>query len=783
MKIKRDNFKNSTDYQGRTGKATVNLDKLSLVMENMIRSYNHAELAVLREWISNAYDAHVAAGCNLPIRVTLPTALNPILIVSDSGLGMSSDFVENFYLDLGSSTKDDEDKEIGGFGQGGKSALAIAAQYTMTTIHEGLKNVYIFERSPEGGIDWKNPISNEPTDEPSGTTVQVAVDKIDEYSDVNINRVLAGWSNDDVVLSNGKKFFSIPDESTELTYEIDLTDYSQADEPNFEKDIRQEKGYVLKSAFELYSTSTLTKALKLDWNDSVVLVGPVAYVFNHGGRSGRSIKDYMVVSVNIGEVSFPASREVIESSRSNRDLVAKCFEALFEKSTGLLEARSAQLKTPKEALALLRSPLVAGRSLAKELKYQGGEIPEKFTPAAGEEIFSYERTGRYGTANNYKLTDPHINHGRSVNLEVQTLVIRDLQDVGSQSIRNNLRLWHSDRGDLPENLSGYLLISEKPNEWVEAAAKLIVKASDLADKAKEIRRAQRELAAADKAAGIDVVAGNPERKTRRERIGGYRAKHLSFTHDEEGKLKVTTVNSSLMEFHDEHFDPTKTLVLTLNKADYTPGQFTGYFEKFGVNPSDVQFLEINTGAKIETLRILLGDEVKIVDLVDWLKGNFATMAKLSVRRPSDIAAEMPLQLIDSQLDFLKEVGVEKIHPKFSEIMKLQKELNKSSKIFNLNSKGGYDYYGQSRQTTRFMEGLFDGFTAYQRSTRPEFYFLSEMRNLYRYDITEAEKPAIRRALNQMVENWLDNLALEEAEALEAEAAVEIEALAELAATN
>ena len=53
--------------------------------------------------------------------------------------------------------------------------------------------------------------------------------------------------------------------------------------------------------------------------------------------------------------------------------------------------------------------------------------------------------------------------------------------------------------------------------------------------------------------------------------------------------------------------------------------------------------------------------------------------------------------------------------------------------------------------------------------RPEFLFLSQL-NYWGGKIGKDNKPAVRRTMNQMVENWLDNLALEEAEAEDAAAA-------------
>ncbi len=761
MEIRSDKFKNTSDFEGRSGSATLNMEKLYLFMDNMISNYNFPELAVLREWVSNAHDAHVAAGIKAPVRVTLPNALNPTLTVQDFGLGMSCDFVENSYLSFGTSTKDGANDEIGGFGQGGKSALALAAQYTMTTISEGLKNIYIFERSPMGGVDFKNPIHNLPTDEPSGVTVQVAVDNWQEFTPKNLNRVLAGWSNEDIDLVGGKEFFSIPDNSQEVSFELDCTDYSPSD-GKVEPDIRKEKGYVLNGALDAkLKDSALSSALGLQWDEFVVLVGPVAYVFSMGRH--RAQNDYMVASVNIGDVTFPSSREVIEGSRSNKAFLERCFESIVDGAVELLQGRADEIRNYKEALTIRDSPLAKALPRVK-INYRGGEIPLYFEPSAGDMVFAYTHVGSWRGVKDYRLALQSIGADSRFLLNIETLVVLD-DDQSDQSIRNNVRLIHADREDKPKELNGHLVIAKKPSNWLRAAARNTYKASKLAEEAKEIRRKKREAAAAAKAAGTVPVA--PERKTRRDRIGEYTAQYLSFGQDENGKLKVETVSTDLMDFHDLVLDRSKRLVLSTNQSDYDIASLSSYLQNFDINPSDTQFLSANTGSKIETLRILLGseDELKIVSVADWVQQDFSKLAKFSGRSPKEIVKEIPFELNRSARAMLERLGIDTIHPKYSEIMAAQEELEAAQEM--LSPRGNY-YYGYQSVHYLIQKNL-EKFDVPDIEERPEFFFLSHL-NYYSYsDMSEAEKAAVRQSLNQMMHNWLDNLALEEAEAEDAAA--------------
>ena len=75
--------------------------------------YSNKVLAVLREYSTNAWDAHVSGeedyGVSMlsqrPIEVHLPSKLAPELRIRDFGPGFSMEEIENIYISLGESTK------------------------------------------------------------------------------------------------------------------------------------------------------------------------------------------------------------------------------------------------------------------------------------------------------------------------------------------------------------------------------------------------------------------------------------------------------------------------------------------------------------------------------------------------------------------------------------------------------------------------------------------------------------------------------------------------------
>ncbi|NBR67090.1 MAG: hypothetical protein EBT79_07425, partial [Actinobacteria bacterium] len=88
---------------------------------NILRStlYSNKVLAVLREYSANAWDEHRAAGIpDRPIKVVIPTALEPTLRIRDYGRGLSEQQVFEVYTQYGSSTKRDSDDVVGCLGIG-----------------------------------------------------------------------------------------------------------------------------------------------------------------------------------------------------------------------------------------------------------------------------------------------------------------------------------------------------------------------------------------------------------------------------------------------------------------------------------------------------------------------------------------------------------------------------------------------------------------------------------------------------------------------------------------
>ncbi len=213
-------------------KVEMTLDPSAVAMHirNMIRMYENPRLAALREYTSNARDAHQAAGYKGPVEVTLPTSLHPFLTVKDHGIGLDSEEIEGFGQ-FGRSTKNNSNEYIGGFGLGSKSGLAVANQFTVIAVKDGRKNVVIVGRDEENHPTLGF-TAEQDTDEGNGVTIQIpSATHHDDWVNIATGKMFLGWEPGSIII-NGKE----PSKSVHNTAQYKALDggwLSLADRPRW----------------------------------------------------------------------------------------------------------------------------------------------------------------------------------------------------------------------------------------------------------------------------------------------------------------------------------------------------------------------------------------------------------------------------------------------------------------------------------------------------------------------------------------------------------------------
>ena len=175
-------------------------EAVSMVIERLISAYKNPYRAVLREYTSNAYDEHVAAGVKVPVEVSLPDSMSPVLKVQDFGRGLTRDELKGFGT-IGNSTKRHSNDLTGGFGMGSKSALAAAPQFTVTSVKNGRRNTVVVARD-EKNVPQMQFLPETDTDDETGTTIVVPISDVTKFE--NLDHFWLGWKPG-TILVDGKE--------------------------------------------------------------------------------------------------------------------------------------------------------------------------------------------------------------------------------------------------------------------------------------------------------------------------------------------------------------------------------------------------------------------------------------------------------------------------------------------------------------------------------------------------------------------------------------------------
>lgn len=167
-------------------KYSIDSDNFGLLFK-MLRDnlYQNKEYTIIREYVSNAIDAHTEAGVDKPVLIEWVDAselmgIDTQLKIVDFGCGLSPDRVTNIFGKYLSSTKRSDNQAIGGFGIGSKSAFSYTDSYYVKTYYDSIEyhyNCYIDE-DDLGSITL---MFQQPTDRGNGTEIIIPVKQRDKY--------------------------------------------------------------------------------------------------------------------------------------------------------------------------------------------------------------------------------------------------------------------------------------------------------------------------------------------------------------------------------------------------------------------------------------------------------------------------------------------------------------------------------------------------------------------------------------------------------------------------
>lgn len=170
--------------------------------------YSRPLEAVVRESLCNAYDAHISVKSDKPIEITLT---NLELIIRDHGPGIAPDMIEPLYLTYGGTTKVGDETQIGGFGLGCKAPFSMSDHFTVASMYEGTKTVYVLSKGSEAsqGMPYSSEMVSAPTTE-TGVELRIPVKDRTQYEQLEkLITTLVYWGQFNVVF-NGNPLETVP---------------------------------------------------------------------------------------------------------------------------------------------------------------------------------------------------------------------------------------------------------------------------------------------------------------------------------------------------------------------------------------------------------------------------------------------------------------------------------------------------------------------------------------------------------------------------------------------
>lgn len=155
-----------------------NLAHIFSILRNNL--YSDKAGAIIREYCTNAYDAHVQAGIkDTPISIKCPTSFHQLLSIRDFGYGLSEEEIFNIYASYGESTKRNTNDQVGMMGLGSKSAFSYTDSFTIISYNQGMQKNYL-AYIDDSGIGKVMKVEEKPTTE-TGIEIQIPVARFDCY--------------------------------------------------------------------------------------------------------------------------------------------------------------------------------------------------------------------------------------------------------------------------------------------------------------------------------------------------------------------------------------------------------------------------------------------------------------------------------------------------------------------------------------------------------------------------------------------------------------------------
>lgn len=396
------------------------------VMRTQSELYSDVTTAIIREYSTNAFDAHVMAGNPDPIRVTLPSEFNnSMFVVQDDGVGMDIDIFRHVYTQFGVSDKRESNDTNGMQGYGSKSGLAYTNAFQVTSVRDGVKIHGVVQRKPDWSIVLKV-VSTVKTDEPNGTTIQIPVHNIEEFNH-KAYEFYKFWLPGRVLVNGKAVEHAVGNKITEGLY--------------YSKDWN--KSYVVmgNTPYRIENPEALFRSTKMNY------INFVAYVDNYVPEDGGA------------PVEFVPSREDLKYTERTKTTLQNIINDFEKQILTVAQGEISSAKTHAEAYTAWRKWTdTLGRDLFKDLEFKGDKFKDNFPIIGTRYSFKAYRNSA------------HTVKEWSVQNSPNTLFVTDyglsLSSAHKSMVKEFVSLKGWDQGDHPVNWAIFMTATNVDTPWI-----------------------------------------------------------------------------------------------------------------------------------------------------------------------------------------------------------------------------------------------------------------------------------------------------------------------------
>lgn len=331
---------------GQSTNFSVDTNSLAHIMSVLTNLYADPELAVVREYVTNALDSQMEAQEDdphyvwRPVEVTTPSHFQKSYVIKDYGIGMSVDDLTNIYSKYGASTKRNSNTVVGMLGLGSKSALTYTNSFTITAVKNGVRTQAIISIN-EDGVPVFHVVDTRATDERNSVEIKIPVKDRNSFLDKTKN-FLKYWG-DGLILLDGKE----PVKHGHKYVTSQQVSWTEPDDKgNTVTKTAAAKIYLAERSSDRYGYQSEA--------ESTVVMGNVAYpvdaeyVDAELRRAGFGFLAY----VPIGAVSFVPSREKLQYNTDTKKNVKALSSGLMEHVVKVKREEIENAATKREAWTL-----------------------------------------------------------------------------------------------------------------------------------------------------------------------------------------------------------------------------------------------------------------------------------------------------------------------------------------------------------------------------------------------------------------------------------------------